>query len=113
MSGENNWTLLRFIQENNISTEFKKVLESVTASNKYADMKSFADTCKSWLVVFIRMGPDCSKTLLDHDLLRNVDGSSSDTEPLSPSSAQLRHKAPKLTNVFLKLLCTTYCHGNS
>ncbi len=80
-------------QENIISAEFKKVLESVTASNKYGDMKSFADTCKSWLVVFIRMGPDCSKTLLDNELLCNVDGSSPETEPLSPKSAQLRHKA--------------------
>ena len=82
-------------QEKSIAEEFKRVMDTVNASSKYEDMHPFADTCKSWLWVFICMRPLDPHNMPGQSFFES-DSAMLETEPLTPKSRDLREKVTRL-----------------
>lgn len=72
-----------WIQERTITEEVGLVVSSVKSSEQYKDMRSYADTCHSWLEALVAMAPDSVHSSF-------VPKTGDPEEPLSPSSKLLR-----------------------
>lgn len=70
-------------QEKNITEEIALVVSYVKSSECYEDMRSFADTCDSWLETLVAMAPDSVRSSFTYK-------KDDPDEPLSPSSKLLR-----------------------
>lgn len=70
-------------QEKNITEEIALVVSCVKSSECYEDMRSFADTCDSWLETLVAMAPDSVRSSFTYK-------KDDPDEPLSPSSKLLR-----------------------